>query len=358
MKIVLATGIYPPAIGGPATYCHQLADQLTKNGHEIIVVTYGDKVDSGKWKVKSTHLGLPILRWLKYSRILKEVEKDADLVYAFSSISCGIPIILSGLKCKRVLRLGGDFFWERYTAMGGKKGLRAWYNRGCRLMGWIMNRFDHIVFSTDFQKDIYEEAYKKLPPHSVIENALELEVVVPMEHHLIRKPFRLLFLGRFVNFKQIPKLIEAIAQIPDAVLTLVGEGPQDEMLRKIVRRLELEQRVRFVAPLSGKEKFEIFGSHDLLVMPSLTDISPNTALEARSVGLPVLITDQNGLSNNLRSGMSVADLSTSKNIVEEIKRVQQGYSVIAESASQKITGRNWKEVSLESLDLFATLCAQ
>ncbi|MDP7069338.1 MAG: hypothetical protein QF815_02320, partial [Candidatus Peribacteraceae bacterium] len=110
--------------------------------------------------------------------------------------------------------------------------------------------------------------------------------------------------------------------------------------------------------LSGKEKFEIFGSHDLLVMPSLTDISPNTALEARSVGLPVLITDQNGLSNNLRSGMSVADLSTSKNIVEEIKRVQQVYSVIAESASQKITGRSWKEVSLESLDLFATLCAQ
>jgi glycosyltransferase involved in cell wall biosynthesis len=365
MKIVLATGIYPPKIGGPATYSHQLADRLTKMDHQVTVVTYGDNVESGKWKVDIVSFGLPVLRWFRYAKKLKEVGKDADVVYAFSSISCGIPIILSGLKCKHILRLGGDFFWERYTDGSGYRGLRDWYASKCplafigrRIMGRILRRFDYIVFSTDFQKDIYKDAYKKLPNNSVIENALELEIVVPMESHMKQDPFRLLFLGRFVNFKQIPLLVEAMTQIPDAVLTLVGEGPQDRMLRALVERLELDSRIRFVAPLSGKEKYEVFGTHDLLVLPSLTDISPNTALEARSVGLPVLITDQNGLSPHLRSGMSFADLSTVEKLVVEIERIQQGYSVIAESASKKIEGRSWGEVALETANLFATICAQ
>jgi glycosyltransferase involved in cell wall biosynthesis len=365
MKIILATGIYPPKIGGPATYCRQLAERLSKQGHEVIVVTYGDKVESGKWKVETVPLGLPVLRWFSYAKKLKEAGSEADVTYAFSSISCGIPLMLSGLKSKKVLRLGGDFFWERYTDGSGYRGLRAWYASKCplafigrRVMGWILRRFDHIVFSTDFQKDIYAGVFSRLPSSSVIENALELEMVVPMEHHIMQKPFKLLFMGRFVNFKQIPLLIDAAAQIPEAVLTLVGQGPRDVALRKQVERLGLDSKIRFVAPLSGKEKYEVFGSHDLLVLPSLTDISPNTALEARSVGLPVLLTDQNGLSPSLHSGMSIADVSTVKKLVEEIKRIQQGYSVIAESASQKISGRSWEEVALETQNLFATLCAQ
>lgn len=362
MNIVLATGIYPPAIGGPATYCRHLAKELIKQGHEVEVVTYGCKCEkqSAKCEVYTVSNSIPVLRWWWYSQKLREVGVDADIVYAFSSISCGIPLMLSGLKKpKRMLRLGGDFFWERYTDWGGEKGLREWY--GSRIFVgslvrwfvlWILQQFDHIVFSTDFQKDIYRDVFKKLPSHSVIENALELEMVIPMEHHVAQKPFRLLFMGRFVHFKQIPVLIDAVAQIPDVVLTIVGDGPQDNSLRKKVEQLGLDNRIRFVSPLRGKEKYEVFGSHDLLVLPSLTDISPNTALEARSVGLPVLLTDQNGLSSHLCSGMSIADISSVKKLVEEITRIQQGYSVIAEAASKKIEGRSWEEVAGETESVF------
>ncbi|MDP6562037.1 MAG: glycosyltransferase family 4 protein [Candidatus Peribacteraceae bacterium] len=359
MKIILATGIYPPAIGGPATYSKKLADRLTRSSHDVIVVTYGNKVETEKWKVENVLLGLPILRWWKYSKKLKEVGKNADVVYAFSSISCGIPIILSRLRCKRILRLGGDFFWERYTAMGGKKGLREWYRSSrwqLAVSSWLLNKFDHVVFSTDFQQQIYKDAYKNLPKNSVIENALALDQVVPMEQHFLKKQLRLLFVGRFVNFKNIPLLIEAVAQIPDAYLTLVGSGPQDDALRKQTERLELTTRVQFVAPLRGKEKFEIFGKHDLLVIPSLTDISPNTALEARSVGLPALLTEETGLSEHLRSGIVIADLSTPQKITEEINRIREGYNFVSEAASKKIEGRSWEEVSKDTEDLFATIC--
>ena len=132
MKIILATGIYPPKIGGPATYCRNLAEMLSKD-HEVIVVTYGDKVESGKWKVESVSSSIPLLRWWRYSRVLRKVAMDADVIYCFSSISCGVPLVLAGLKKpKKVLRLGGDFLWERYTDWGGRLSLRQWYEKG----GW------------------------------------------------------------------------------------------------------------------------------------------------------------------------------------------------------------------------------
>ena len=130
MKIVLATGIYPPDIGGPATYVKNLADELVKIGHEVGVVTYSEKliVNSEKCSVMGIKKGFPIIRWFQYAKTLKKIAKDADIVYAFSSISCGIPVKLARLKKpKKILRLGGDFFWERYTAVGGKRSLRVYY---------------------------------------------------------------------------------------------------------------------------------------------------------------------------------------------------------------------------------------
>ena len=367
MRIILATGIYPPDIGGPATYTQALAKQLTKQGHTVEVVTYaatsqGVEVSDGI-TVHTVASTVPVLRWWWYSQKLQEVAKDADVVYAFSSISCGIPLILSGVRSKRVLRLGGDFFWERYTDLGGKKSLAAYYTTPAVqllvfAMQWIMNRFDYVVFSTDFQQQLYKEAYRKLPDNTVIENALSLEQVVPMKEHYLQDPLRLLFVGRFVGFKNLCSLVEAVAQIPNAFLTLVGDGPLDDALRRLVERLGLTQRVQFAAPLHGKEKFALFDHHDLLVLPSLTEISPNVALEARSSGLPVLLTEQTGLSAHLRSGIVTEDLSTPGKIVEAIERVRKGYSLVAEAASQKIAGRSWEEVTLETLDLFATISNQ
>ncbi len=43
MKFLLATGIYPPEIGGPATVIAQAAKNLRDAGHDVVVVTYGNE---------------------------------------------------------------------------------------------------------------------------------------------------------------------------------------------------------------------------------------------------------------------------------------------------------------------------
>lgn len=43
MKLLICSGIFPPESGGPATYSNTLADELSRRGHEVAVITYVDK---------------------------------------------------------------------------------------------------------------------------------------------------------------------------------------------------------------------------------------------------------------------------------------------------------------------------
>ena len=45
MRILIVTGIFPPDIGGPATYVPQIATALAERGHQLTVLTLCDDVD-------------------------------------------------------------------------------------------------------------------------------------------------------------------------------------------------------------------------------------------------------------------------------------------------------------------------
>lgn len=352
MKIVLATGIYPPDIGGPATYVKALAEELRKRDCAVQIVTYGElgvgSRESGVEYVSKS--GNMFTRWQRYAQKLKEIGHDADVIIAFSSVSSGVPLFLSNLKKpKRILRLGGDFFWERYTARGGMKGLRAWYEGKPFFRQFffkIVQPYNHIVFSTEFQQEIYREYYPQLPAHSVIENAApQNDILSHQPHH----PFRLLFMGRFVGFKNLPALITAVQQLDNVELTLVGDGPMKEKLQKQVQAGSLDRRVHFKDSVHGEEKDFLLNDHDLLIIPSTTEISPNVALEAQSKGLPVLLTDQTGLSTALTTGMSIERLIEPSDIVAAVKKAMNEYHV------GKAPHRPWSQIAEEFISLIRSL---
>ncbi len=375
MKVVLATGIYPPQIGGPATYIRALAEELKRHGVDVMVVTYegnrrtgeqenrgtGEQENRSDWDVvRVSRSGGPLSRWWRYARELRNVTADADVIEAFSSVSVGVPLFLARLtRPKKVLRLGGDFFWERYTDRGGTLGLREWYERGSFeflvFSFWyqrILRLFDHIVFSTRFQEELYEGTFRTLPRHSVIENAFPVGTPLLHERH---DPLRLLFFGRFVGFKNLPALIRTMTGLPHTTLTLVGSGPMEQSLRSLVQRYSLEGRVTFLATQGEEGRQTLFQSHDLLVLPSLTEISPNVALEARATGLPVLLTRETGLSVQLTSGMVLRDLYTPEAIRGAVTEISQRYPDVARAAFSPAPQRTWYDVAEEHVSLFRSL---
>jgi glycosyltransferase involved in cell wall biosynthesis len=386
MKIVLATGIYPPTIGGPATYVEQLAKECIRREQDVVVITYEKGVkdieesdEGGRRVVRIAKWGGPYVRWRRYAKALKQYASDADAIIAFSSVSVGMPLRMAKLKKPhRFLRLGGDYFWERYTGLGGRRTLREWYklsppgfkhtvfdDAAYRLTQFLnrymlhplLRQFHHIVFTTGFQERMYKLHYSDLPHHSVIENSFPENVVIETSPHMIdaeelrARQFRLLYFGRLVGFKNLEVLLRAIALLPHARLTIVGEGPLAAKLRTLVQQLGVLERVSLLAPKQSSEKRALFADHDLMILPSLTDISPHSALEARAFAMPVLLTEETGLSEQLTKGMVLRKLREPEDIVRSVLEIEQNYEQITKDAMGPIPERSWEQVADEWMGL-------
>ena len=63
MKLIIACEIYPPDVGGPATFVKALVPVLTKAGHSVKVLTYADKKSIEESLVKVSRKGPIFLRY-------------------------------------------------------------------------------------------------------------------------------------------------------------------------------------------------------------------------------------------------------------------------------------------------------
>lgn len=360
MNIVLASGIYPPELGGPATYAKNIATELVALGHTVTVVTFGEQVaEKSLFPVHFvSRTGGPLVRWWRYSRVLRLVGTDADVVYAFTSVSCGIPLWLARLKKPiKILRLGGDFMWERYTDWGGTQSLVDFYAhppKVWRMVQWLyvalLRTFDHIVFSTKWQQHLYKDAFSALPSNSVIENALAVSPYF-LQHTLRPKP-ALLTYSRLVRFKNIDTLIHTMQFLPNCTLTIAGTGPDEERLRQLVQSLALTEQINFIGALERADAPALFAAHDALIVPSLSDISPNSALEAYASGLPVVITTETGLSVQFTGLMCQGNTADPVHIQSLLNRLFTKYDSYAPVEVAHMPTRTWEQVTNDHIHLF------
>jgi glycosyltransferase involved in cell wall biosynthesis len=91
-------------------------------------------------------------------------------------------------------------------------------------------------------------------------------------------------------------------RVPSARLVLVGEGPDESILREMVSQLGLSGRVFLLGHRPDIK--EIFGDLDLLVLSSSTEGLPNVVLEAMATGVPVVATAVGGTSELVLDGQT------------------------------------------------------
>ena len=116
MRILLSSGIFPPQIGGPATYVPQLSKDLESQGHEVTIITLGDKDDVcfiGKVKaIKISRNSFLIIRMIRTTfKLLKELLRS-DAVFSnglFLETACAISI--AHKRKRSVVKVVGDPVW-------------------------------------------------------------------------------------------------------------------------------------------------------------------------------------------------------------------------------------------------------
>jgi glycosyltransferase involved in cell wall biosynthesis len=99
----------------------------------------------------------------------------------------------------------------------------------------------------------------------------------------------LVYVGEFRHIKGADLLIEAVAQLRadrrPVTLTLAGDGEETETLKALIRKLKLDDAVRFIGHVKPRYGFS---KGRLLVVPSRGDSMPYVVIEAAAAGIPML----------------------------------------------------------------------
>lgn len=102
----------------------------------------------------------------------------------------------------------------------------------------------------------------------------------------------LLFVGRIGKEKNLEYLLEAfslvVREVENAVLVLVGSGPETEHLQERSRELGVAERVLFAGFLEPEKVAEAYRSANIFVFPSVTETQGLVLAEAMAAGLPVV----------------------------------------------------------------------
>jgi glycosyltransferase involved in cell wall biosynthesis len=117
----------------------------------------------------------------------------------------------------------------------------------------------------------------------------------------IARPYAL-FLGRINWKKGLDRLLKAWQLIPDLALIIAGNDEEGyrNTLEALVQEYGLHRRVRFLGPVSEEHKWALYENAEVFVLPSYSENFANVVAEAMSMGCPVVVTPEVGLSSFVR----------------------------------------------------------
>jgi glycosyltransferase involved in cell wall biosynthesis len=132
--------------------------------------------------------------------------------------------------------------------------------------------------------------------------------------------FEILTAGTLIKVKGFGLAIKAFKEFTggysDTRFSIIGSGPEEPRLRSLVRDLQLEDKVRFLASMPRDDVLKSMTECDVFLFPSLRDGGGTVAIEAMAVGRPVVCLDTGGPSMHVteKTGIKVAPTSPEESV--------------------------------------------
>jgi glycosyltransferase involved in cell wall biosynthesis len=380
MRIVFATGIYPPDIGGPATYVRRLAGELHRRGEDVEVVTYGEaaKTDSPYFVRRvSRQVSLP-LRYLSFFVAVRRASRAADLVYLQDPLSSGLPGLLAARSLGRpaIVKIVGDLAWEIASGQGliadsiedfqtRRYGLVIEAAR--RSQRFVARNAERVLVPCHYLKTLVSGWGVTPARIDVVYNSLPKTAgpAPPREEARrqlsLRSETVLISAGRMVPWKGFDTLIrlmpDLLAQHPSLRLLIVGAGPCENELKCLARELNLGDAVTFTGQLDTESMALHLRASDLMVLLSSYEGFSHLLLEAMSAGLPVLASDVGGNHELIENGETgiLAPVSDPDRIKESLMKLCGDAGLrarLARAGQARISKLSWEQMFEETSAVF------
>ena len=362
MKILISTPIFPPEIGGPATYTVEVARRLQERGHKIRIVAFTDeRPQVENLKVVPVRIRYPILgmflRQVKLFSALLSAAKDVDLIYLQDPMVVGVASLLAGKLVGKplVLKFVGDPVWEKEYSLRRTDEYLDDFLKSPRkrpalrlrtyLLKFVFRHMSRIIVPSFYLRDILMKHYGvKSDKVAVVYNSVDGKAIeMAGGGQKKRNGKQIITIGRMVRHKRMAGIITALHELsqklPDTNLVMVGDGPEREGLERLAEKLGVMQRVRFYGNISRDKTLELLKTADVFVLNSIYEGLPHTVIEAMACSVPVVATGIRGtdeIIENGKTGLSVL-ADSEKDLAEQLGRLFQNRKLAEQLAANALS---------------------
>jgi glycosyltransferase involved in cell wall biosynthesis len=330
MKIV---HVFRAPIGGLFRHVRDLARGQSELGHDVGIVcdstTGGDYAESLMRDLK------PFCKLGIERRPISRLPGAGDLSGARTVINVARkwqPDVLHGHGAKggAYARIAGAWLGKKsfYTPHGGSLHFEA--SKPMQLVFKVTERTlrrmgTGLCFVCAYERDRFDRMFGiRGKPHRVVYNGLwEDEFHVP---HQSTDATDFLFVGEMRSYKGVDILLEALALIPGATATLVGDGPESEDYKVLANRLGLSDQVAFTGRMPMQDAVKL---GRIMVLPSRFESFPYVVLETAAAGLPLITSSVGGIPevvprHLLCTPLTAAELASRMHaLINDLEKMQQ-----------------------------------
>lgn len=313
LRLALVTRRFWPLVGGAEMVMANLAEELTRQGHQVQLVTAQWHPD---WPKQISHRGIPVVRlpnpsvrgWgtvrymMALGRWLRSNQSQLDAVYISMLKHSAVVATsrLQGSKIPVILRAEGagetgDCAFHDSANFGHR--IRRTCQQADGFVAPSQQIFDEMISSGfDREKIRFIPNGVKVGPMRSAEQRRAARSALAAANPILtlaESAPLVVFTGRLHPGKGLTKLVRAwtyvLQRFPMARLWLIGEGPQEGELASLVGAMGLQSRI--ILPGAFDTVEDVLAAADAFVLPSLHEGMSIALLEAMAAALPCIVSD-------------------------------------------------------------------
>ena len=381
MHILVFSPFYPPHIGGLESHSDEFNKYLSQK--EIKIHVFTPRLPEDAPETETRRNGVSIIRfpafepihnypvprfwradfWRQWNSIFKE---DYDIV--ISRTRFFFPSLMA-LRYARKQKLpllhiehGSDF--AKFNGQI-KTRLGELYDR---TFGQLILRYaDHIIGNSQASADFVKRLSGRTDCQVIYRgaNIERIEGIEPRSD--LREKYAdktiIAFIGRLIDGKGVRDLIAAVARLErNGILSfIIGSGPEEESLKKLVSKYQLDSQVIFFGNLPFLESIAVLKTADIVVNPSYTEGLPTAVTEAALCQKAIIATDVGG-TREIISGNNDGYLTQPKNIEQLKDKLSdlidhpEKRLVFGQNAYQAVKSKfSWDHATDQYLEVFSKL---
>lgn len=373
MNILIAACVPRRREGGVATIIYSLAEQLEKFGHTVACVFREDLIPGHDAPSRIEGLIFAV----RIARIIARAPVKYDVVNLHAPNGWVYGMLRKLLRRRQ---------WPPYVMM--MHGLEERYvyemkreaKRGRALHFGLHNRIWHRLYHLPSYRLCIQTADGAIVSNREAKNALEVkykrdsrrvwfvpngaaESMFITRNYSTRGPFRLLFVGSWLDRKGIYYLADAFPPLaekfPEIQLTVAGCATKRDGIIGYFPEA-VRSRVEVVPFVESGKMPEVYRAHDIFVFPSLVEGMPLALLEAMASGMPVVTTNSCGMADMVQDGINgllvpAADAEALVTAVSRLCSCPELRRRLGEAAQLTMRRFTWEKVTRRFEDVFMTV---